>query len=93
MSHGKTIAIMKSMVEEEKIDGSITADIASVFGNGEENEQYVFDAASKKWRCTVCGYISEGELPPDQCPVCHSDSGNFVGAECLKRMAVAWRMM
>ena len=81
LSHAKTIAIMKSMVEEGKIDGSITADIASVFGNGEENEQYVFDAASKKWRCTVCGYISEGELPPDQCPVCHSDSGNFVGAE------------
>lgn len=62
------------------IDGSITADIASVFGSEEENEQYVFDAASKKWRCTVCGYISEGELPPDQCPVCHSDSGNFAGA-------------
>jgi HD-GYP domain-containing protein (c-di-GMP phosphodiesterase class II) len=79
LSHAKTIAIMKSMIEEGKIDGSITADIASVFGNEDENEQYVFDAASKKWRCTVCGYISEGELPPDQCPVCHSDSSNFVG--------------
>ena len=79
LSHAKTIAIMKSMIEEGKIDGSITADIASVFGNEDENEQYVFEAASKKWRCTVCGYISEGELPPAQCPVCHSDSSNFVG--------------
>ena len=79
LSHGKTIAIMKSMVEEGKIDGSITADIASVFGTEEENERYVFDAASKTWKCTVCGYISEGELPPDQCPVCHSDSSRFVG--------------
>ena len=79
LSHGKTIAIMKSMVEEGKIDGSITADIASVFGTEEEKERYVFDAASKKWKCTVCGYISEGELPPDQCPVCHSDSSHFVG--------------
>ena len=79
LSHAKTIAIMKSMVEEGKIDGSITADIASVFGAEEENEQYEFDAASKKWRCTVCGFISEGELPPDQCPVCHSDSSNFAG--------------
>jgi len=79
LSHAKTMAIMNSMVEEGKIDGSITEDIDSVFGTEEESERYVFDSASKKWRCTVCGYISEGELPPDQCPVCHSDSSNFVG--------------
>lgn len=24
----------------------------------------------KKWRCTVCSYIHEGETPPDVCPVC-----------------------
>lgn len=24
----------------------------------------------KKWRCTVCGYIHEGEAPPEVCPVC-----------------------
>jgi uncharacterized membrane protein len=24
----------------------------------------------KKWECTVCGYIHEGETPPDECPVC-----------------------
>ena len=24
----------------------------------------------KKWRCLVCGYIHEGEEPPDKCPVC-----------------------
>lgn len=24
----------------------------------------------KKWRCTVCGYIHEGDKPPDECPVC-----------------------
>ncbi len=81
LSHAKTIAIMKSMVEEGKIDGSITEDIASVFGSEEKNEQYEFDSASKKWKCTVCGYIGEGEMPPDQCPVCHSDASNFVDAE------------
>ncbi len=26
--------------------------------------------AAKKWRCTVCNYIHEGETPPDKCPVC-----------------------
>lgn len=24
----------------------------------------------KKWRCKICGYIHEGENPPDVCPVC-----------------------
>lgn len=24
----------------------------------------------KKWECTVCGYIHEGEAPPDECPEC-----------------------
>ena len=78
MSHAKTIAIMNSMVEEGKIDGAITMDIDTVFGNRNGSGQYVFGTASKKWKCKVCGYISEGELSPDQCPVCHSDSGNFV---------------
>ena len=29
----------------------------------------------KKWICTVCGYIHEGETAPEECPIC------FVGAE------------
>ena len=24
----------------------------------------------KKYRCTECGYIHEGDGPPDVCPVC-----------------------
>ncbi len=24
----------------------------------------------KKWECTVCGYIHEGDAPPDECPLC-----------------------
>ncbi len=24
----------------------------------------------KKWECTVCGYIHEGDEPPEECPVC-----------------------
>ena len=27
-------------------------------------------AIAKKWRCEVCGYIHEGDSPPDECPVC-----------------------
>ncbi|GAB4559050.1 MAG: hypothetical protein Tsb0017_14910 [Geothermobacteraceae bacterium] len=31
----------------------------------------------KKWRCTVCGYIHEGEEPPAVCPVCGADRSRF----------------
>ncbi len=31
----------------------------------------------KVWRCTVCGYLHEGEAPPELCPVCHADASKF----------------
>ena len=31
----------------------------------------------KKWRCTVCGYIHNGEEPPEKCPVCGADKSLF----------------
>jgi len=30
-----------------------------------------------KWRCTVCGYIHEGDEPPDECPVCGAPKSAF----------------
>lgn len=32
----------------------------------------------KIWRCTICGYLHEGETPPVVCPVCHADASKFV---------------
>jgi len=32
----------------------------------------------RKWRCTVCGYIHEGDEPPEICPVCGADRSKFV---------------
>ncbi|MGM0418454.1 MAG: rubredoxin-like domain-containing protein [Thermodesulfobacteriota bacterium] len=32
----------------------------------------------KKWECNVCGYIHEGEEPPETCPVCGADKSAFV---------------
>lgn len=34
----------------------------------------------KRWRCTVCGYIHEGENPPDKCPNCAAPKEKFVEA-------------
>lgn len=32
----------------------------------------------KKWQCTVCGYIHEGDEPPEKCPVCGADRSQFI---------------
>lgn len=32
----------------------------------------------RKWECTVCGYIHEGDEPPDECPLCSADKSMFV---------------
>lgn len=34
-----------------------------------------------KWKCTVCGYIYEGDQAPEQCPVCKQPSDKFVKLE------------
>jgi len=31
-----------------------------------------------KWRCDNCGYIHEGEHPPEKCPACQHDKGYFM---------------
>ena len=32
----------------------------------------------KKWVCSVCGYVYEGEQPPAQCPQCKVPADKFV---------------
>lgn len=35
----------------------------------------------QKWQCTVCGYIHEGDQPPEECPICGADQSKFVKLE------------
>jgi len=32
----------------------------------------------KKWKCTVCGHIHEGDAPPAFCPTCKAPAAKFV---------------
>lgn len=32
----------------------------------------------KKWICSVCGYVFEGENPPEKCPLCGVPASKFV---------------
>ena len=42
----------------------------------------------KKWRCTVCGEIVEGEYPPERCPLCKQPAEKCV--EVVEDGAMTW---
>ncbi|MFH2129065.1 MAG: NADH peroxidase [bacterium] len=31
----------------------------------------------KKWVCSICGYVHEGDQPPAECPQCKAPAGKF----------------
>lgn len=40
------------------------------------------ETKTERWKCTVCGYIHEGPMPPDfKCPVCKQPAEKFVRIE------------
>ncbi len=38
-------------------------------------------SGKRAWKCEVCGYVHEGDGPPDQCPVCGVGSALFAEIE------------
>ena len=32
----------------------------------------------KKWVCPVCGYVHEGDTPPEKCPLCGAPGSKFI---------------
>ncbi len=32
----------------------------------------------REWKCIVCGYIHQGEEPPEKCPVCNAPKEKFI---------------
>ena len=39
-----------------------------------------------KWSCTICGYIYEGENPPERCPQCKAPASKFVEVKADERV-------
>ena len=40
------------------------------FSAGTGGRLVQFFPVPKQWECVICGYIHEGDEPPDICPVC-----------------------
>ena len=42
-----------------------------------------------KWVCSVCGYVHDGDTPPEKCPVCNVSADKFVKQD-EKSSATDW---
>jgi rubrerythrin len=43
----------------------------------------------KKWICSVCGYVHEGDAPPDACPQCGATADKFTEQSSTEGLAWA----
>ena len=64
----------------EKIGGEATSKV-------EEVKPEATVGGSKKFVCSVCGYVHEGDSAPDQCPVCKVPSDKFTEVKGEKTWA------
>ena len=49
--------------------------LLNMIPNNEKEKKEV--KAMKKWVCSVCGYVHEGDTPPEKCPVCKQPYEKF----------------
>lgn len=74
----------KEFLEQIKSYPDIPIDVVeALLHNINFNENTAKKEVTKmaKWKCTVCGYIYEGDTPPETCPVCKQPKERFVKLE------------
>ncbi len=74
----------KEFLELIKIYPDIPSDVVeSLLKTIKFNEETEKKEVKKmaKWKCSVCGYIHEGDTPPEKCPVCKQPTEKFVKIE------------
>ena len=74
----------KEFLEQIKSYPDIPADVVEALLhniNFNENIEKKEETKMAKWKCTVCGYIHEGDTPPETCPVCKQPKEKFVKLE------------
>lgn len=84
MSHADAMAILNKMSCAGQLDSEITKDIDRCFAGKEAakaapaTETPVYRGTGPAYRCPVCGYIYEGEIPDDFiCPRCEQPGTIF----------------
>ncbi len=55
--------------------------LLTMIPDNDKNEQPKGEAKMAKWVCSVCGYVHEGNEPPEKCPVCRQPAEKFTKIE------------
>ncbi len=72
---------LESLLEKKQLEGLPTETVKKLLDLF-ENEYIMEEKNMKKYRCTVCGYIHEGELTDDfKCPRCNQPASVFILVE------------
>lgn len=75
---GNTKAFLEQIRSYPGIPNHVVDELLHTLHFNEEPE----GAKTERWKCTVCGYIHEGPMPPDfKCPVCTQPTKKFVRIE------------
>ncbi len=61
----------------EDFPSDVAKKILEKIPNNEKAKTKKGDSVMAKWVCTVCGYVHEGEQPPEKCPVCKQPAEKF----------------
>ena len=82
LPHDEAMAILYRMGNAGQLDAQIIRDIDACFGQEPSCGSCPMPRArtheGEVWRCPVCGYVYEGELPPDFiCPRCEQPGSIF----------------
>ena len=68
---------LESLLDKVQPEGFPTDTVKKLL-DGLKNEYILEEKSMKKYRCTVCGYIHEGDLPDDfRCPKCKQPASAF----------------
>ena len=57
--------------------------------NVNTNSKKLYCIMTKKWVCPVCGYVYEGENPPEKCPQCKVPGSKFLIKEASEGLCFA----
>ena len=64
-------------VADQNKDRGVAKKLLEIVPNNEKKEKSKGETIMTTWKCTVCGYVHEGEQPPEQCPICKQPAEKF----------------
>ena len=82
LPHHEAMEILRKMGDAGQLDNAVLDDIDACFAPAAQKEKAVElelpELKNGAWRCPVCGYIYEGDLPEDFiCPQCEQPGSIF----------------